>query len=336
MRVRGHAQLLVVAFVVHDVDELRHLQRWLRRHARAVVGRDEAGVLLLVLRVLDVEHRAGDEGLGVFVVDDAQQVVGAQDAFRRDLDVVVHQQHMRRRRRLLKRLDHAAREAAGAADVLVRRDRHMRVAQRGRVERAAVVDDMHRQMLGDVVVGAEQLGLHELDVAFDELFLAERRRRDRQFDVARIAVELDLVPAVADRRLRLRGDLESGDDGRRVDRDVERHLMPFVVAGHTRRDRFDELRLHRQSFGARLRHRDRLRAPDVDVQTERRRARVLEQLEHRQRIEIRREIDGAGARDRPVAAARVRRQQLVGVVIHRGIAQRTRLRLQQHVRESNR
>ena len=82
VRIRWNIHLLVVAFVVYDIHELGDLQRWLRGDAGAIVGGDETGVFLLVLSVFDVEHRARDERLRVFVVDDAQQIVGAQDAFR--------------------------------------------------------------------------------------------------------------------------------------------------------------------------------------------------------------------------------------------------------------
>ena len=131
-------------------------------------------------------------------------------------------------------------------------------------------------MVRDVVVRAEQFGLHEFDVAFDETLLAERRRGDRQFHTARLAVELDFVIPVADGGLRLGGNLESGDDGGRINRDVEDHFMPCAVAGNGRCHGIDELRSHRKAFGAGLRHGDGCPALHLDVQVERRGARVFE------------------------------------------------------------
>ena len=334
--VLGHAHGFVEAFVVYHVDELGHLQRRLGGHARPIIGGDETGVFLLVLRVFDVEHRSRDEGLGILVVHDAQQIVSAQNALRRHLDVVVHQQHMRRRGALLERLDHAACEAAGASHILVRRHNHMLVTQGGRIERAAIVDHVHGQMLGNVVIRSQQLGLHELDVALDELLLAEGCRRNRQFHIARLTVERHLVVAVTNLGGGGRGNLESSQHGVLVHRDVQRHRMPVIVAGDSLGIVFDNLRIHRQTLGAGLRERDLAGAFHVDMQRKAGRACVLLQFEHGQRVEIRGEIDGAGAIDRPLAVLAGRGDQLISVVIHRWVAQRARLGLQQHVRKSNR
>ena len=76
--------------VIDKILELSKTEGWLCGLAGTHFGH-EPSVLPLLLADLHVEHSSGDHGLGVLVIDDAQQVVGALDALGGDGDVVIHE-----------------------------------------------------------------------------------------------------------------------------------------------------------------------------------------------------------------------------------------------------
>ena len=83
-----------------DVVHERHLHR--RFDFLAVSAeRHEPSILETEVGILHHHHCAADECVLVLVVDDAEQIVRADDGLGRDVDVIVHQQHVRRLRLLL-------------------------------------------------------------------------------------------------------------------------------------------------------------------------------------------------------------------------------------------
>ena len=95
------------------------------------------------------------------------------------MDVVVHEDDVRRLRLLPHRLNHVAGEAACAACVRVRMDADPVRLESLRIEGAAVVGDMHGEVTGDIVyLRTEDTLLDDIDITADELLFLECRRAD--------------------------------------------------------------------------------------------------------------------------------------------------------------
>ena len=138
-----------------------------------------AHVLEEPLGLLDGKHGAVYEGVGILLVREGKEVVGALDALGEDVDVVVHEDDVGELGGGVHRGDHAAGKSSRAADVGVGDDGHEVIGEGLGVERRAVVDHEHVEGIVDgAIVRANGL-THELDVGDDVVLLLEGRRGER-------------------------------------------------------------------------------------------------------------------------------------------------------------
>ena len=117
--------------------------------------------------------------MGVLLVREGEEVVGALDAFGEDVDVVVHEDDVGKLGRGVHCGDHAAGKASRATDVGVGDDGHEVVREGLGIERRAVIDHEHVEGVVDGAIVRANGVAHELDVGDDVVLLLEGRRGKR-------------------------------------------------------------------------------------------------------------------------------------------------------------
>ncbi len=139
---------------------------------------NKSDIFVLQGGLIDRKHGAIQKSVSVLIINERKQVKSAFKAFRRNTDIIVHEQHMRSI--ASKSGQHTTGKTARAAGVGVGDNRHPLIAQIFRIKSAPVVDNIHVKRFRNRLIAPEHFPLNSLNVGNDEFLFSKSRGAERQ------------------------------------------------------------------------------------------------------------------------------------------------------------